>query len=77
MDEQLRSRLDAGIRDAVLKAAVEAGLLLADGERRGRVYRASPLVAAVMERVRNEETIKRIPDPFTPEAMVLPFSRSS
>jgi hypothetical protein len=43
MDEQLRSRLDAGIRDAVLKAAVEAGLLLADGERRGRVYRGLAL----------------------------------
>ncbi len=46
-----------------LRAAVEAGLLVARGERRGRVYTASDSIRATAQRIRNEEP-RGIPDPF-------------
>jgi Fic family protein len=47
-----------------LKAAVDAGLLIPSGERRGRVYVGSPQVKALFGKLR-EEHIKSVPDPFT------------
>jgi Fic family protein len=47
-----------------LKAAVDAGLLIPSGERRGRVYVGSPQVKALFSKLR-EEHIKSVPDPFT------------
>ena len=44
-----------------LRAAVEAGLLVAHGEKRGRFYKASPLVLAIRQRVSERPDI---PDPF-------------
>lgn len=54
-----------------LKNAVDAGLLVAVGERRGRVYEGSPQIKAAFDKVRTEY-IRSVPDPFvqTPE---LPF----
>ncbi len=44
-----------------LKGLVEAGLLTAMGERRGRVYRASP----VLQEIRNRNRLPRdLPDPY-------------
>jgi len=55
-----------------LKAAVDAGLLIPDGERRGRVYIGSPPIKALFDKLRREH-IKRIPDPFLPVTEELPF----
>ncbi|MBI4512706.1 MAG: Fic family protein [Gemmatimonadetes bacterium] len=56
-----------------LRLAVEAGLLTAHGERRGRYYTASPTLQAIRERVREP---RGVPDPFTegasPETLFLP-----
>lgn len=49
-----------------LKAAVEAGMLIPEGERRGRVYVGSPQIRAVFDKVRREY-IDSVPDPFVPE----------
>jgi Fic family protein len=57
----------AGLSDIMasrdLKAAVDAGLLIADGERRGRVYVGSPSMKALADKLRRDH-IKPIPDPF-------------
>jgi hypothetical protein len=55
-----------------LKAAVDAGLLIPSGERRGRVYIGSPQMRAMLDKLRREH-IKRVPDPFVPENPELPF----
>jgi Fic family protein len=55
-----------------LKAAVDSGLLIPDGERRGRVYVGSPATRALVDKLRLEH-IKPIPDPFVPTTDQLPF----
>jgi hypothetical protein len=55
-----------------LKAAVDAGLLLPDGERRGRVYIGSPQIKAQFDKLR-QEYIKSVPDPFVSTTPQLPF----
>jgi Fic family protein len=55
-----------------LKSAVDAGLLIPDGERRGRVYVGSPPLRALVEKLRRDH-IKAIPDPFEPDTPQLPF----
>ena len=55
-----------------LKAAVDAGLLIPDGERRGRVYVGAPEVRALFDKLRTEH-IKSVPDPFVPTTPELPF----
>jgi Fic family protein len=55
-----------------LKAAVDAGLLIPDGERRGRVYVGSPAMKALVDKLRRDH-IKKIPDPFVPTTEPLPF----
>ena len=56
-----------------LKAAVDAGLLIPDGERRGRLYIGSPDIKSVFLRLRREN-IKPIPSPFVPQSGDLPFT---
>jgi Fic family protein len=56
-----------------LKNAVDAGLLIAIGERRGRVYVGSPQIRAVFDKVKNGH-IRSVPDPFVSESPELPFS---
>jgi Fic family protein len=46
-----------------LRAAVESGLLLPTGERRGRIYRASEEIREIAVKIRGSEP-KGIPDPF-------------
>jgi Fic family protein len=46
-----------------LKAAVDAGLLIPNGERRGRVYVGSPQIKALFNKLKTEH-IKSVPDPF-------------
>jgi len=53
-----------------LKAAVDAGLLIPSGERRGRVYVGSPQVRALFDKLRMEH-IKSVPDPFTAQTPLL------
>jgi len=55
-----------------LKAAVDAGLLIPDGERRGRVYVGSPQIRALSDKLRRE-FIRPVPDPFVPQSGQLPF----
>ena len=55
-----------------LKAAVDAGLLIPVGERRGRVYTGSPQIRAVFDKLRSAY-IKSVPDPFVPQTAQLPF----
>jgi Fic family protein len=55
-----------------LKAAVDAGLLIPDGERRGRVYVGSSPIRALSDKLRREH-IKPVPDPFVPQTEKLPF----
>lgn len=55
-----------------LKAGVDAGLLIPDGERRGRVYVGSPQVKALFDKLRREP-IRPVPDPFVPQTEPLPF----
>jgi Fic family protein len=55
-----------------LKAAVDAGLLIPSGERRGRVYVGSPQMRALFDKLRTEH-IKSVPDPFVPTTAQLPF----
>jgi Fic family protein len=54
-----------------LKAAVEAGLLIPDGERRGRVYTGSLELRALVDKLRREH-IRSVPDPFVPAGEPLP-----
>jgi Fic family protein len=55
-----------------LKNAVEAGLLIPSGERRGRLYIGAPQIRAVFDNL-NRQYIRSIPDPFTapPEQLEL------
>jgi len=46
-----------------LRAAVESGLLIPTGERRGRIYRASEEIREIAATIRGSEP-KGIPDPF-------------
>ena len=46
-----------------LRAAVESGLLVPTGERRGRIYRASEEIRAIAVKIHGSEP-KGIPDPF-------------
>jgi len=55
-----------------LKAAVDAGLLIPTGERRGRIYAGSPETKALVDKLRRE-FIKRVPDPFVVTTPKLPF----
>lgn len=55
-----------------LKAAVDAGLLIPSGERRGRIYTGSPELRALVDKMRREH-IKSVPDPFVPTTPELPF----
>ncbi|MDA0178949.1 Fic family protein [Solirubrobacter phytolaccae] len=48
-----------------LKAMVEAGLLTAVGERRGRFYVASDPLLQARQRIRAERPTKELADPFT------------
>jgi len=52
-----------------LRAGVEAGLLIPDGEKRGRVYRASDPIRQIAISIRSEEP-SRIPDPFTEDILI-------
>jgi Fic family protein len=58
-----------------LKAAVDAGLLIATGERRGRSYVGSPELRAIFDKLKRE-FIKSVPDPFVVTAPKLPFPTS-
>ena len=55
-----------------LKTAVDAGLLVPLGERRGRLYTGAPQIRAVFDKLKREH-IKSIPDPFEPEPGQLLF----
>ena len=63
----LHYRNAAGVSAVVasrdLKALVEAGLLMPIGEKRGRIYHASPALRAIYENIRRPET-RIIEDPF-------------
>ena len=59
-----------------LKAAVDAGFLVPDGERRGRVYIGSLQIRALFDKLRLEH-IKSVPDPFVPQTARLPFGAST
>jgi Fic family protein len=50
-----------------LKNAVEAGLLIPTGERRGRLYVGAPHIMAIYDRLKREY-IRPIPDPFVSKA---------
>jgi Fic family protein len=52
-----------------LRAAVAAGFLIAEGERRGRDYKAADSLRQIALRIRSEEPGK-IPDPFTEELLM-------
>jgi Fic family protein len=52
-----------------LRAAVEAGFLIPEGERRGRGYTASESLKQLAQRIRSEEP-RKIPDPFTEDVLV-------
>ncbi len=54
-----------------LKSLVDAGILLAEGDKRGRVYKASPLLRGIRDAAR--ET-KRLDDPFSSATLPLPWS---
>jgi Fic family protein len=58
-----------------LKNAVEAGLLIPSGERRGRLYSGAPHIRAIFDNLKRQY-IRSIPDPFTatPEQLELPIS---
>jgi Fic family protein len=55
-----------------LKAGVDVGLLIPDGERRGRVYVGSPHIRALFDKLRRDH-IRPVPDPFIPTSGTLPF----
>jgi hypothetical protein len=50
-----------------LKNAVDAGLLIPSGERRGRLYVGAPHITAIYDRLKREN-MRPIPDPFTTKA---------
>lgn len=55
-----------------LKAGVDVGLLIPDGERRGRVYVGSPHIRALFDKL-SRDHIRPVPDPFIPTTGTLPF----
>lgn len=55
-----------------LKAAVDAGLLIPAGERRGRLYVGSEGIKNLFLKLR-QENIKHVADPFAPQTGQLPF----
>jgi hypothetical protein len=55
-----------------LKAAVDAGLLIPTGERRGRTYVGAPELRALVDKLRREH-MQSVPDPFVPTTPKLPF----
>ena len=55
-----------------LKAAVDAGLLIPTGERRGRSYVGSPHLRALVDKMRRDQP-RQVPDPFVITAPKLPF----
>ncbi len=58
-----------------LKNAVDSGLLIAAGERRGRLYTGAPPLRAIFDKLKSEH-LKRVPDPFESQAqMKLPISQ--
>ncbi|MBT9331762.1 Fic family protein [Paracidobacterium acidisoli] len=59
-----------------LKAAVDSGLLIPTGERRGRLYSGALQIKAVFDRLRGEY-LRPIPDPFVPETGQLEFTTLS
>jgi Fic family protein len=64
----------AGLNDILasrdLKNLVAAGLLIPQGERRGRLYVGSPQIRAIFDRIKREN-MRPIPDPFTARAAQL------
>jgi hypothetical protein len=56
-----------------LKNAVDAGLLVPLGERRGRLYVGAPHIRAIFDRIRNEH-IMPIADPLQPESRQVDLS---
>ncbi len=52
-----------------LRALVGAGLLMASGERRGRLYTASDAIRAIAIKIRSEEP-GQIPDPFQEKNLI-------
>jgi hypothetical protein len=46
-----------------LKNAVDAKLLIPNGERRGRIYIGSPQLRGIFDKIKDEH-LKRVPDPF-------------
>ena len=52
-----------------LKNAVDARLLVATGERRGRLYTGAPILRAIFDKLKSEH-LKRVPDPFESEAQM-------
>lgn len=67
-------RVNAGVSELSasrdLKVLVDAGLLEARGDKRGRTYGASPYLRAIRDKAREP---KRLEDPFAGEALLLPF----
>lgn len=59
-----------------LKNAVDAGLLIPRGERRGRLYEGSGPIRAIFDKLKQEH-LKRIPDPFHPESKQLELAISN
>lgn len=58
-----------------LKNAVDAGLLIPSGERRGRIYVGSPQIRGIFDKIKSER-IKRVPDPFQDDKqMDLPIAQ--
>lgn len=55
-----------------LKAAVDAKLLIPEGERRGRIYIGSPDIRALFDKLRHEY-MKPVPNPFAAQIEQLPF----
>jgi Fic family protein len=48
-----------------LRNAVAAGLLIPNGERRGRIYIGAPHIKAICDKLRREH-LRRVADPFAP-----------
>jgi Fic family protein len=65
--------LNENIASRDLKTAVDAGFLIASGEKRGRLYAGSPHIKAVFDKLKREY-LPPIPSPFAPESkqLILP-----
>lgn len=53
-----------------LKNAVDAGLLIPNGERRGRIYVGSAQLRGIFDRIKSEH-LKRVSDPFEPDKQLM------